>query len=414
MKSFLNYLTSSFLTHINIELSKDEKILNNIDIGKKQARIGIKKVHNEIYKFYPNIKPIEFNFVYELNVIRLNKQNYYDSSFEGFDIVFWESIKDLQNLTKESRKTYKKTVVEILKNFDHKKFGLNMQTFLRSQAELRKILHEMIREYYKNDEAKIKKSWDIIYEQNMEHQGWIIEHFEFLLIDAWEKSEDLLNNILPIKIAKELKKKKKVEPTHIKEASVLFTDFKGFTRLTEQMDSKQLVNELDICFREFDAIVKKFSLEKIKTLGDGYMCAGGVPQENRHHIFNICLAGLEMVEKINELAKTRAMSCGGYWQVRVGIHFGEIVAGVIGKHKFSYDIWGDTVNTASKMESSGVPGEVNISEELKNKIEKYFDIESRGEIPAKNKGNLKMYLLKGLKEKYKQNGLPSFISDYKN
>ena len=144
------------------------------------------------------------------------------------------------------------------------------------------------------------------------------------------------------------------------------------------MDSKQLVNELDICFREFDAIVKKFSLEKIKTLGDGYMCAGGVPQENRHHIFNICLAGLEMVEKINELAKTRAMSCGGYWQVRVGIHFGEIVAGVIGKHKFSYDIWGDTVNTASKMESSGVPGEVNISEELKNKIEKYFDIESRG------------------------------------
>lgn len=131
MKSFLNYLTSSFLTHINIELSKDEKILNNIDIGKKPARIGIKKVHNEIYKFYPNIKPIEFNFVYELNVIRLNKQNYYDSSFEGFDIVFWESIKDLQNLTKESRKTYKKTVVEILKNFDHKKFGLKHADFFK-------------------------------------------------------------------------------------------------------------------------------------------------------------------------------------------------------------------------------------------------------------------------------------------
>ena len=106
-----------------------------------------------------------------------------------------------------------------------------------------------------------------------------------------------------------------------------------------------------------------------------------------------------MVEKINELAKTRAMSCGGYWQVRVGIHFGEIVAGVIGKHKFSYDIWGDTVNTASKMESSGVPGEVNISEELKNKIEKYFDIESRGEIPAKNKEYMTMPNICDIKDK---------------
>lgn len=272
-----------------------------------------------------------------------------------------------------------------------------MQVFLRREAELREIISEMIRMYYRNDEQKIKEVWNIFYEQNMQYQCWIIEHFESLLIDSWKKSEDLLKNILPLKITDELKRNHKVVPVHIQEASVLFTDFQGFTQLTENMGSKQLVHELDICFKEFDTIVDKYSLEKIKTLGDGYMCAGGVPEQSDTHIYDICLAGLEMVEKIDQLAKTRAKICGGYWQVRVGIHVGEIVAGVIGEHKFSYDIWGDTVNVASRMESSGIAGEVNISHELKEKVEKYFHVESRGKIPAKNKGKLEMYLLKGLK-----------------
>ena len=233
------------------------------------------------------------------------------------------------------------------------------------------------------------------------------------MIDAWKKSEDLLNNIFPIKITEELKRDNKVEPVRVREASVLFTDFKGFTQLTEQMDSKQLVKELDICFKEFDEIVNYFSLEKIKTLGDGYMCAGGVPEENDTHIYAICLAAISMLDKIKELSKTRAMACGGYWQVRIGIHIGELVAGVIGEHKFSYDIWGDTVNTASRMESSGIAGEINISHELKEKIEKFFHVESRGEIPAKNKGKLKMYLLKGLREEYKKDSLSSIIKSVK-
>ena len=409
MKFFLKYLTSSFLTHINYELSRSDEILNNIDIGESKARVRIERIHKEIFEFFPDIKPIEFNFVHELHVNRLHKTSYYNSSFEGFDVIFWESIKDLLSSTKESREIYKEVSSNIWRKLDHEKFGLNMKSFIKSSSELREILHEMIIEFYKGDEQKIKEVWSIVYKQNIEHQNWIIDYFESLLIDAWKKSEDLLNNIFPIKITEELKRDKKVEPVRIHQASVLFTDFKGFTQLTEQMDSTQLVKELDICFKEFDAIVNHFSLEKIKTLGDGYMCAGGVPEENDTHIYAICLAGLAMVEKIKELSKTRAMACGGYWQVRIGIHTGELVAGVIGEHKFSYDIWGDTVNTASRMESSGIAGEVNISHELKEKIEKFFHVESRGSIPAKNKGKLKMYLLKGLKEEYQKEGLSSIL-----
>ena len=273
MKLFLHYLSSSFLTHIKHELNKKDVVLNNIDIGETQARVRIEKVHKEILELFPNIKVNKFNFVEELYVNRLKNKTYHYSSFEGFDVMFCEAIKDLHYFTPASRESYKKTVFDILKNFDHEKFGLNMQSFLKSQSQLREVLREMITEFYKYDQTKINEAWNIIYEQSITQQGWIIEHFESLLVDAWEKSENLLNNILPLKITEELKNDKKVEPVHIKQASVLFTDFKGFTQLTEKMDSKQLVKELDICFKEFDTIVNKFSLEKIKTLGDGYMCA---------------------------------------------------------------------------------------------------------------------------------------------
>ena len=402
IKDFLTYLTSSFLTHINYELAREDYILDSVDIGEEKVRTRLEEVHKEIFQFFPNIKTNDFNLGHELFVNRLHRESYYDTSFEGFDIVFWGAIKDLLLLTEESRDSYKEIAFYLLKNLDHEKFGLNMQKFLRREAELREIISEMIRIVYKDDEKKIKDVWTIFYEQNMQFQDWLIEYFESLLIASWKKSEDLLNNILPVKITDELKRKHRVEPVNIEQASVLFTDFQGFTQLTENMSSKQLVHELDICFKEFDIIVDKFSLEKIKTLGDGYMCAGGVPEKSDTHIYDICLAGLAMVDKINQLSKTRALEGGGYWQVRVGIHVGEIVAGVIGEHKFSYDIWGDTVNIASRMESSGVAGEVNISHELKEKVEKYFHIESSGEIYAKNKGNIKMYLLKGLKDGYEK------------
>ena len=262
MKDFLTYLTSSFLTHINYELGRSDEVLNSIDMGEEQVRTRLEKIHREIFEFFPNIKPIEYNFAHELFVTKLHRESYYSTSFEGFDIVFWGAIKDLFSLTKESRESYKEISLFHLEKLDHKKFGLNMQIFLRRDAELREILSGMIRVFYGNDEKKIKEVWSFFYEQNMQYQQWLVEYFESLLIDAWKKSEDLLNNILPIKITDELKRNHKVESVHIQQASVLFTDFKGFTQLTENMGSKQLVNELDICFKEFD-------IKQLKSSGGG-------------------------------------------------------------------------------------------------------------------------------------------------
>ncbi|MEZ4758041.1 MAG: adenylate/guanylate cyclase domain-containing protein [Flavobacteriales bacterium] len=175
-------------------------------------------------------------------------------------------------------------------------------------------------------------------------------------------NEGLLHNILPEEVAAELKAKGEAEARLIDEVTVLFTDFKGFTAMSEVLSPKALVKDLHECFSAFDAIMEKHGLEKIKTIGDAYMAAGGLPVENSTHAIDAIRAALEMRDFVEE-GKARKMSEGlPYFEIRIGIHTGPVVAGIVGVKKFQYDIWGDTVNTASRMESSGEAGKVNISE----------------------------------------------------
>ena len=201
------------------------------------------------------------------------------------------------------------------------------------------------------------------------------------------KSEKLLLNILPVETAKELKVKGKATAKHYESVTVMFTDFKGFTTIAEKLSAEELVSELDFLFRKFDEIISKYNIEKIKTIGDAYMCASGLPTPNTNHAENIVKAALEiqswMVEQNNK------------WQLRIGIHTGPVTAGVVGDKKFAYDIWGDTVNTASRMESSGEAGKINISGTTYHLIQKKFSCEFRGKIPAKNKGEIEMYFVEG-------------------
>ncbi len=162
-----------------------------------------------------------------------------------------------------------------------------------------------------------------------------------------------------------------------------------------------LVRELDTCFSEFDAIIKKHKLEKIKTIGDSYMCAGGVPHENRTNPVDCVLAGLKMVNYMARLKQQREAQGLPAWEIRLGIHTGHLVAGVIGQEKFAYDIWGDTVNLASRMESSGLPMQVNISAATFEAVKDFFDCEFRGQVSAKNKGEVSMYLVRGVKSELK-------------
>lgn len=212
-----------------------------------------------------------------------------------------------------------------------------------------------------------------------------------------DKSDKLLLNILPEETAEELKEKGSATPKHYDMVSVLFTDFKGFTKIAEKLSPQELVEELNHCFLEFDFIIDKYNLEKIKTIGDAYMCAGGIPVANTSNPVDIVKAGLEIKEYMDHLKKVRESKGLDYWELRIGIHTGSVIAGVVGKNKFAYDIWGDAVNTASRMESSGIPGVVNISGATYEIIKDHFNCTYRGKIQAKNKGEIDMYIVDGIK-----------------
>jgi len=209
-------------------------------------------------------------------------------------------------------------------------------------------------------------------------------------------SEKLLLNILPEETAEELKIYGAATPKHYDMVSVLFTDFKGFTKIAEKLSPEELVEELNQCFLEFDRIIDKHNLEKIKTIGDAYMCAGGIPVSNTTNPIDIVQAGLEIKQYMENLKNEREARGEDYWELRIGIHTGPVIAGVVGKNKFAYDIWGDAVNTASRMESSGIPGKVNISGATYELVKEEFECTHRGKIQAKNKGEIDMYIVEGI------------------
>ncbi|MCB1148503.1 MAG: guanylate cyclase, partial [Leptospiraceae bacterium] len=206
------------------------------------------------------------------------------------------------------------------------------------------------------------------------------------LSEEKRRSDELLLNILPVEIADELKTRGEATTQSYEMVTVMFTDFKGFTQVAEKASPEELVADLDNCFYYFDEVIDRFRVEKIKTIGDSYMCAGGLPAANRTNPVDVILAALEISAFMNQMKDIKQGMNQPYWELRIGIHTGPLIAGVVGKRKFAYDIWGDTVNTASRMESSGVPGEINISSTTYNLVKEFFECEYRGKVAAKNKG----------------------------
>lgn len=209
------------------------------------------------------------------------------------------------------------------------------------------------------------------------------------------KSEELLLNILPAEVADELKEKGFAESQLLDLVTVLFTDFKGFTALSELLSPQDLIKEINFCFSAFDHIMEKHNVEKIKTIGDAYMAAGGLPTANQTHAHDVVRAACDIQTFMLNHAEQKKAKNEPYFEIRIGVHTGPVVAGIVGVKKFQYDIWGDTVNTASRMESSGSVGMVNISEDTYEvvKDKKGFEFESRGRIEAKGKGLLEMYFV---------------------
>jgi class 3 adenylate cyclase len=255
--------------------------------------------------------------------------------------------------------------------------------------------------------ASIPKQVEKIYQVKMEIANLLeivsVYFVNFFLkeetVRLKEKTESLLYDILPQEVALELSKQGYVDPVYLDNVSILFTDFVGFTKSSATMDPYDLVSLLDGCFFQFDEIAKKYHIERLKTIGDSYMCAGGVPVKNATHPFDICLMALEILSFVNMLRMV-SVEENPFWQVRIGIHCGPVVAGLIGKTKYAYDIWGSSVNVASRMESFGLPGTINISKNINDRVSEFFLTEHRGNIEGKNKEKYDMYLLHRIQPEY--------------
>lgn len=242
-----------------------------------------------------------------------------------------------------------------------------------------------------NKELEAKK-------ETMTNQSQMLEEINELLEKEKEKTDELLLNVLPQHIAHELKTKGKSIAHSYPLASVMFVDFIKFSEVSEKIDPNQLLNELHYYFGSFDDIVKKYNLEKIKTIGDAYMCVGGIYEHaNEHHVINTVKAALEMQQFIQAYGEDKQEADDIWFNARIGIHTGPVIAGVVGKSKFAFDIWGATVNVAKNMEAYCELGKVNISEETWKYVKEVLNWSSRGTISMKSNRTMNMYYVTGLK-----------------
>jgi len=208
-----------------------------------------------------------------------------------------------------------------------------------------------------------------------------------------KRSDELLLNILPSEVAEELKLKGSAEAKQFNDVTVMFTDFKNFTQISEKLSPAELVAEIHFCFKAFDAIIGRHNIEKIKTIGDSYMCAGGLPVSNETNAHDVIAAALEIQKFMQQHVEYRRSHGNEPFEIRIGVHTGPVVAGIVGVKKFAYDIWGDTVNIASRMETSGEAGKVNISGATYELVKDKFKCTYRGKVQAKNKGEIDMYFV---------------------
>jgi adenylate cyclase len=220
------------------------------------------------------------------------------------------------------------------------------------------------------------------------------------IADEKARTEELLTNILPVSIAEELKKNGKVQPRYVASATILFSDFKGFTLLAERMEPVALVGLLDQYFTAFDEIVARHGLEKLKTIGDAYMAVAGLPAPSRRHPLDACLAALDMQAAMARIKAQREKLRLPTLELRIGLHTGPVISGVVGRRKFTFDIWGDAVNTAALMEANGASGRINVSETVAGHVKSFFELEPRGAIETKHGRQLEMSFLNRLKPEH--------------
>ena len=284
--------------------------------------------------------------------------------------------------------TLEKTVQEVLYLMQslETKQKLQDETIERIKAQ-----EDALRQAEEN--AKLITQQNILLEEKVAERTLELAEKNDVLNVELQRSEQLLLNILPYETAQELKMSGKAVARFYPDITVMFTDFKGFTHIAEKLSPEQLVQEIDEFFTAFDLIMEKNGIEKIKTIGDAYMAASGLPAINDTHALDMVNAAVDIIEYMEVQKQIRIAASRPVFDIRIGIHTGPVVAGIVGHKKFAYDIWGDAVNLASRMESSGEAGQINISQCTYDRISSNYSCIFRGEIEAKNKGKIGMYFV---------------------
>jgi adenylate cyclase len=327
----------------------------------RQERMECSKTLADIYSGYN--KP-DSAYYYLKNYIAL-----YDS------IQFSQAQRDVANIEANYQLARKQNEIDLL-NKDKKIQGLFKNAFVGGFILMALLALILFNSFYSKKKAN----------KVLETKNQIIS-FEK------DRSDKLLLNILPSEVADELKEKGSAEAKLFENATVLFTDFVNFTGISQQLTPKELVSEIHYCFKEFDGIIERTGLEKIKTIGDAYMAVCGLPVEDARHAQKAIEGALAITAFIEEYKEERRRLDKPFFNIRIGIHSGPIIAGIVGVKKFAYDVWGDTVNTAARMEQKSDAGRINISGVTFNLVKDEFDCEYRGMIEAKNKGSIDMYFV---------------------
>ncbi len=382
-----------FLVHLEAELQKPEAILTEDYPHLPVRQIFedlVARTRREFSIAEEDAVPAE-NLFHTWSDIN-DKFDYNEGAFVTYNIAYIARLLDLRDWTEESHAHLKSEMKAAFERFDYQKQGFTVAFFLQSEGNMRELLRASVRRHLPlmADEAD-----RLILTQSRRHQFAMYEYFEDIFKSALAENIRLLHGILPEKIANELKKNGTVQAVLFEEAAVLFTDFEKFSQVAARLTPCAVVDRLDAYFSEFDEIVERHGLEKIKTIGDSYMAVAGVPEKHSDGIRAICEAALEMRDASDRISQSLGADS---WRIRIGMHVGPLIAGVIGRRKFSYDVWGATVNFASRMESSGEPGQINVSAELHARAQPWYDFQPRGLQPVKRLGDAEMFFLLGRKD----------------
>ncbi|MBL7872581.1 MAG: tetratricopeptide repeat protein [Cyclobacteriaceae bacterium] len=377
------------LKNYRAALTINEEIGNKDGIATSYGNIGIVnyqlKKYGDAYAYLRNALQLS---------VEIGAKHHIRDSYKG--------LSELDSATNNWRSAY----------HNHKMFIQYRDSLINEENTRKTVQTAMNYEFDKKEQATRfqQEKKDALAKQEMQKQkivrnslmGGFATVFLFLVVvyrqrnkvkKEKKRSDELLLNILPAEVAEELKETGAAMAKSFDRVTVLFTDFKGFTNISEQLSPQDLVKEIDYCFRAFDTIINKYGIEKIKTIGDSYMCAGGLPATNLTHPEDVVNAGIEIRDFMLTYKKERESKEAIAFEIRIGIHTGPVVAGIVGIKKFAYDIWGNTVNLASRMESSGEAGKINISQSTYELIKTKFRCEQRGKIIAKNLGEIDMYFV---------------------